>query len=76
VLCAQRGRRVRATVVDHIKPHKFDFSRGGLFWSASNHQALCEACHNGAKQSFEKTGVMRGCDEKGEPLDPNHSWNQ
>jgi 5-methylcytosine-specific restriction protein A len=32
-----------ATVVDHIKPHKGDYK---LFWSPSNHQALCKQCHN------------------------------
>lgn len=32
-----------ATVVDHIVPHKGDM---GLFWSMSNWQPLCKACHD------------------------------
>ena len=32
----------RATVVDHIKPHRGD---EGLFWDESNWQPLCAKCH-------------------------------
>jgi 5-methylcytosine-specific restriction protein A len=32
----------RATVVDHIKPHRGDAS---LFWDVNNHQPLCRPCH-------------------------------
>jgi len=31
-----------ATVVDHITPVRL----GGEFWQPSNHQAMCERCHN------------------------------
>lgn len=41
--CAKRGVRTRATVVDHIKPHKGDWQ---LFIDPANHQSLCEHCHN------------------------------
>lgn len=41
--CARRGVRTRATVVDHVKPHKGDWA---LFISPLNHQSLCEHCHN------------------------------
>lgn len=44
--CAEhlrQGRRERATVVDHIVPHKGD---AGLFWDWSNLQGLCHVCHN------------------------------
>lgn len=41
--CAKHDRMVLATVVDHIIPHKGDMK---LFWDSSNHQALCESCHN------------------------------
>ena len=37
------GRAVPATVLDHIQPHKGDYS---LFWDTSNWQGLCHACHN------------------------------
>ena len=41
--CYENGRLVRATVVDHIVPHRGDKE---LFWDESNWQALCERCHN------------------------------
>jgi 5-methylcytosine-specific restriction enzyme A len=69
--CAHRGVNTRATVVDHIRPHRGDLS---LFWSRRNWQPLCAPCHNGAKQAEEHTGQVRGCDESGVPLDPGHHW--
>lgn len=41
--CAQEGRRVRATVVDHIRPHRGDW---GLFTDPDNLQSLCKSCHD------------------------------
>lgn len=41
--CEREGRYTKATVVDHIKPHRGD-SR--LFWDTGNWQALCEHHHN------------------------------
>ena len=43
VECMKEGRYVRATDVDHIKPHRGDRS---LFWDRSNWQALCKRCHD------------------------------
>lgn len=45
VLCMQKQppRYVRATVVDHITPHRGDQK---LFWDRSNLQALCKQCHD------------------------------
>ena len=51
---------------DHIVPK----SKGGAPYDVANGQRLCPTCHNGWKQSYERTGVMRGCDEAGVPLDP------
>ena len=48
VMCMTEGRYTRATVVDHIKPHRGDRE---LFWDQSNWQALCKACHD------RKTGL-------------------
>ncbi|ALN73584.1 HNH endonuclease signature motif containing protein [Aureimonas sp. AU20] len=45
-----------ATVVDHIIPHRGDFSKGGLFWNRRNWQPLCAHCHNSKKQAAEKGG--------------------
>ena len=41
--CALRGFRVRATVVDHVVPHRGDM---GLFSDPDNLESLCESCHN------------------------------
>ena len=67
-----RGQVVPATVVDHIKPHRGDRK---LFWDSSNWQSLCKQCHDSHKQRLEKSGVITGCDESGQPIDPHHHWN-
>ena len=41
--CLQQGNYVKATVVDHIVPHRGDQF---LFWDESNWQPLCKACHD------------------------------
>jgi 5-methylcytosine-specific restriction protein A len=71
--CARRGITKEAGVTDHIVPHKGD---PALFSDPSNWQPLCFTCHNAHKQSFERTGRVRGCDEDGRPLDANHPWNR
>ena len=43
VECLKSGRYVKATVVDHIVPHRGDQK---LFWDRSNWQALCKPCHD------------------------------
>ena len=48
VMCMQRGVYVKATVVDHIRPHRGDYQ---LFWDRNNWQALCKTCHD------KKTGT-------------------
>ena len=61
-----------ASVVDHIKPHKGDKA---LFWDQANWQPLCASCHSGTKQQLENSGVERGCDASGMPVDQGHPWN-
>ena len=39
----KEGRYRKATVVDHIIPHRGD---DALFWDQSNWQALCKKCHD------------------------------
>jgi 5-methylcytosine-specific restriction enzyme A len=73
VFCEQAGRITRATVVDHIQPHKGDHR---LFWNPANHQPLCATCHDGTKRVQEQTGRLRGCDEDGNPLDQQHHWRR
>ena len=43
VKCMAEGRYTKATVVDHIKPHRGDRE---LFWDRDNWQALCKRCHD------------------------------
>ena len=43
VQCAKQGKYVRATVVDHIVPHRGDQK---LFWDQNNWQPLCKSCHD------------------------------
>lgn len=43
IRCKEQGRLVKATVVDHIKPHRGDI---GLFWDESNWQPMCKCCHD------------------------------
>lgn len=41
--CLERGIYTKATVVDHIVPHRGDQK---LFWDPANWQALCKPCHD------------------------------
>ena len=41
--CVTEGCAVKATVVDHIKPHRGD---NDLFFERLNLQAMCKACHD------------------------------
>ena len=43
VECQKQGRLVKATVVDHIVPHRGDAK---LFWDEANWQSLCKSCHD------------------------------
>ena len=71
-MCLMSGHTRAADVVDHIKPHKGDKA---LFWDSSNWQSLCTSCHSGAKQQIENSGIERGCDANGMPIDRGHPWN-
>ena len=71
VMCSARGLVVVAGVVDHIKPHK---GNEALFFNPLNLQSLCKPCHDSAKQTLEKSGVLIGCATDGTPLDPSHHW--
>ena len=49
VHCGKKGQYVKATVVDHITPHRGD---PVLFWDESNWQSLCKSCHD--KKTFSE----------------------
>ncbi len=42
-ICKAKGRYTKATVVDHIIPHR---GNRELFWDRSNWQSLCKSCHD------------------------------
>ena len=63
-MCQEQGLITPATVCDHIEPHRGDVA---AFWRGP-FQSLCKTHHDGAKQQYEVTGKMRGCDTDGYPL--------
>ena len=71
--CLVLGKYVSANVADHKKPHKGDLT---LFRDPDNLQSLCKLCHDSAKQTLERSGVLPGCDTSGRPLDPRHHWRR
>lgn len=50
--CLRHGRYTKATVVDHIKPHRGDPE---LFWDESNWQPLCKRCHDRKSMTEDRT---------------------
>ena len=76
--CKQCGWQAKASethllVANHIKPHKGDWE---LFANPDNLECLCKPCHDSAVQSFERTGIVVGCDVDGKPRDAGHPWNR
>lgn len=54
--CKRQGRYVKATVVDHIVPHRGDQK---LFWARDNWQALCKRCHDQKTRRVDQTPEYR-----------------
>lgn len=69
--CAKEGLIVRASVVDHIVPHRGDQR---LFWDTSNWQPLCISHHSIDKQQREKSGFSTRVLASGLPSDPSHPF--
>nr|WP_082009630.1 HNH endonuclease signature motif containing protein [Methylobacterium sp. ZNC0032] len=69
--CAREGLIVRATVVDHVIPHRGDQR---LFWDSSNWQALCTNHHSSWKQQREKSGFSTRIHASGLPVDAEHPF--
>lgn len=53
--CARRGIRTRATVVDHVQPHRGDWDK---FIDRGNLQSLCKGCHD-RKTAGEQAQLRR-----------------
>jgi 5-methylcytosine-specific restriction endonuclease McrA len=56
IMCEREGRVAAATVVDHIVPHKGDYT---LMWAKANWQPLCKPHHDGDKQRLDKGGKVK-----------------
>jgi len=69
--CGREGLIVRATVVDHVVPHRGDQR---LFWDASNWQALCTNHHSSWKQQREIRGYSSRVTATGLPVDSDHPF--
>src|SRR6185436_11905134 len=69
--CLEQGHVTAASVVDHIIPHRGDWS---LFSDPGNLQSLCTSHHSATKQREEARGHVIGVDVDGMPLDPGHHW--
>lgn len=70
LFCQQFGRITKATVCDHVIPHRGDVRK----FYAGPFQSLCKRCHDSHKQSEEAGGVRRGCDIDGNPVSPGEHW--
>lgn len=70
-----QGKKLKADTADHKIAHKGDRR---LFFDPKNLQSMAASCHNSRKQSQERggAGFLKGCDEKGRPLSPDHEWNK
>jgi 5-methylcytosine-specific restriction enzyme A len=69
--CAQRGDRIRATVVDHRDRHGGDEAK---FW-AGPFDGLCDVCHSSAKQRAERRGFSCAIGADGWPISSDHPAN-
>ena len=54
VRCMADGRSVKATVVDHVIPHRGDQQ---LMWDENNYQALCKKCHDKKTWTEDKNPI-------------------
>lgn len=73
VRCRRAGRCEPATTVNHVVPHRGDWSR---FVDPENLEGVCKRCHDGAIQAEERRGFSTACGADGWPLDPRHPANR
>jgi 5-methylcytosine-specific restriction endonuclease McrA len=71
--CEAQGKAESATVVNHRTPHRGDQK---LFWDRANWEPTCKPHHDGVIQAEERSGIVKGADATGRPIDPNHPWNR
>jgi 5-methylcytosine-specific restriction protein A len=72
--CLKQGRLTIAVAVDHLVA----ISKGGdAYPGLDGLMSCCASCHNRKTRVTEQLGqelTVKGCDERGYPLDPNHPW--
>ena len=66
-MCRSAGIRRKATIVDHVKPHRGDRR---LFFCFENTQSLCKPHHDSEKQQAEVLGYSTEIGADGLPVDP------
>lgn len=71
-MCLEDGRTTPATICNHIDKSAKATVEG---FYAGPFNSLCAPHHDSTQQRFERTGLMRGCDEDGWPRDRRHGWN-
>jgi 5-methylcytosine-specific restriction protein A len=74
--CLKQRRIVPAGAVDHIVAIS---SGGDPYPALEDLMSCCASCHNRKTRIVEQMGkklTVKGCDEFGYPLDPNHPWNR
>lgn len=71
-MCRHQGRRMIATVCDHVEPHKGNEVK---FWNGP-FQSLCKSHHDATKQAEEHRGFSTATGLDGWPIDPRHPANR
>jgi 5-methylcytosine-specific restriction protein A len=75
-VCLKPRRIVPAVAVDHVIAIR---SHGDPYPALEGLTSCCAPCHNRKTRVTEQLGkelTVKGCDEFGYPLDPNHPWNR
>lgn len=67
-ICASRGEVKPATVVDHVTPHRGNWTA----FVTGELQSLCKPCHDGEKKIVELRGYSTKIGVDGWPVDPAH----
>src|SRR5215831_4332480 len=67
-LCLAAGRLTTATCIDHVEPHRDDYTKFRL----GRLERLCARCHSSTKAVIEQRGYDVAIGADGMPLDPKH----
>jgi 5-methylcytosine-specific restriction protein A len=67
----ERGIVEPATVVDHVEPHRGNWTK----FCTGKLQSLCDPCHKSGKRMVELRGYRPDTGVDGFPTDPNHPFN-